>query len=104
TLDAAAALGVADSLGAIRPGHVADLVVLEASPLEEILNTRRVAKIVKGGRVYDPNELFEELLRTPGTRMSRSRARTLLAILAMLIVAVGAGILLSRHRRSRAAG
>jgi imidazolonepropionase-like amidohydrolase len=42
-----------DSLGSIAAGRVADLVLLDANPLADIANTRRVSAVVANGRVYD---------------------------------------------------
>jgi imidazolonepropionase-like amidohydrolase len=46
-------LGAADSLGSIVPGQVADLVLLDADPLADIRNTRRIAAVILRGRVLD---------------------------------------------------
>lgn len=40
-------------IGAIVPGKVADLVLLDRSPLENIKNTRLVRAVVADGRYYD---------------------------------------------------
>lgn len=45
-------LGLADSLGAVQPGFLADLVLLDANPLENISNTRRIASVIRNGRVH----------------------------------------------------
>jgi imidazolonepropionase-like amidohydrolase len=44
-------LGLADSVGTIEPGKVADLVLLDADPLADITNTRRIAAVVLRGRL-----------------------------------------------------
>lgn len=44
-------LGLLDSLGTVEPGKLADLVLLDASPLDDIRNTRRVAAVVTNGRL-----------------------------------------------------
>ena len=45
-------LGAAD-LGTLEPGKRADLVILDADPLVDIRNTRRIWRVVKDGRVVD---------------------------------------------------
>jgi imidazolonepropionase-like amidohydrolase len=47
----------ADSIGRIRAGAVADLVLLDGNPLLDIANTRRIAAVVLDGRVYDRQDL-----------------------------------------------
>ncbi len=56
TLNPARFLGAADSLGAVRQGFVADLVVLDDNPLADIANTERVHAVVLNGRLIDAAE------------------------------------------------
>jgi imidazolonepropionase-like amidohydrolase len=49
---AAESLGMADRIGAIAPGLEADLVATEGNPLEDITAVRKVAFVMKHGRVY----------------------------------------------------
>jgi hypothetical protein len=58
TGDAARILGAAD-LGTIAAGKVADLVVLDADPVADIRNTRRIRAVVQGGRVVDRARIRE---------------------------------------------
>jgi imidazolonepropionase-like amidohydrolase len=58
----AAWLGLADSVGTIEPGKVADLVLLDADPLADITNTRRIAAVVLRGQLFRRGEL-DALLR-----------------------------------------
>jgi imidazolonepropionase-like amidohydrolase len=51
TRDAALLLGIQDRVGTIAPGMAADFVLLDADPLADIRNTRRIAAVVKDGRV-----------------------------------------------------
>jgi imidazolonepropionase-like amidohydrolase len=44
-------------LGTIAAGMRADLVLLDANPLENIGNTRRIRTVVAAGRVFERNEL-----------------------------------------------
>jgi tetratricopeptide (TPR) repeat protein len=50
TTTPAQVLRIADSVGTIAPGKVADLVLLEADPLRDIRNTRRIAGVFRAGR------------------------------------------------------
>lgn len=62
TSEAAAALGYEGRLGVVAPGALADLVILDGDPLQDIRATRRVRAVVQGGRVHHA----ETLLRRPG--------------------------------------
>jgi hypothetical protein len=58
TLAAARTLGKEKEFGSIEAGKRADLVVLDADPLADILNVRRIHRVVKGGTVHDPAALL----------------------------------------------
>lgn len=61
TRDAALAIGnPARDLGTIERGKIADLVLLRASPLEDIRNVRQVEWIMLGGILYHPGSLREQ--------------------------------------------
>ncbi len=45
--------GLDDEMGSIVAGQAADLVLLEASPLEDIANTRRIHRVMARGRWVD---------------------------------------------------
>ncbi len=49
--------GVSHSVGTIEAGKLADMVILKQSPLLDIKNTRKIAKIILGGRVVEPLEI-----------------------------------------------
>jgi len=63
TLGGATAMGRAHELGTIAPGMLADLVILDADPLADIANTRRIYRIVKDGEVFDPDGLLRSMSR-----------------------------------------
>jgi len=52
TLEPARYFGMLDSLGTIAPGKLADLLLLDANPLQDIRNTRRISAVVSNGRLY----------------------------------------------------
>ncbi len=60
TVTAADALCQSDALGALEPGKLADIVVLEADPLVDIRHARSVRTVIKAGRVYDAATLREQ--------------------------------------------
>jgi hypothetical protein len=45
-------LGLLDSLGTVEPGKLAELVLLDANPLDDIANTTKINMVFTGGRVY----------------------------------------------------
>ena len=59
TINGANALGVADQLGSIEPGKLADLFVVRGDPFEDIKNVRNIKWVIKGGVVYDPQVLLK---------------------------------------------
>jgi imidazolonepropionase-like amidohydrolase len=52
TINPARVLGMADSLGTVEPGKLADLVLLDANALEDISNTQRIRAVVADGRLF----------------------------------------------------
>ncbi len=54
---AAEFLGVDDDRGTVAVGMAADLVLLDADPLSEIANTRRIAAVIRDGRYLSRKEL-----------------------------------------------
>jgi imidazolonepropionase-like amidohydrolase len=52
TRNSAEILGL-DDLGTVAPGKSADFVVLDANPLDDITNTRRISKVFLRGHEVD---------------------------------------------------
>jgi imidazolonepropionase-like amidohydrolase len=56
-------MGLGKDAGAIAPGRLADLVILDADPTADIRNAGRIRRVVKDGRVYSPEALIRSLPR-----------------------------------------
>ena len=61
TLNPARYFDALDSLGTVEAGKLADLVLLEANPLDEIGNTRRIEAVIANGRLFDRARLDDVL-------------------------------------------
>jgi hypothetical protein len=64
TIGSAEVIARRSSLGSLEPGKLADLIVLDKNPLEDIRNTRSIELVMKNGRLYDASTL-DELWPTP---------------------------------------
>ena len=53
TIGNAEKLGLQEEIGSLEPGKIADFLVLDANPLDDILNTLSLRYTVQGGVVYD---------------------------------------------------
>jgi imidazolonepropionase-like amidohydrolase len=61
TVNGARTLGLAGQAGEVQAGMLADLVILDADPLADIGNLAKVHRTIKGGVVFDPEELMRSL-------------------------------------------
>jgi hypothetical protein len=103
------------SEGTIEPGKVADLVLLDANPLERIGNTRTIRAVVLGGRLIPRAGLDSLLKKVEASRwrpnpaaliliglVFRMMAKALLVALLILVgIGVGISVLLKRRARRR---
>ncbi|MFQ5769642.1 MAG: amidohydrolase family protein [Candidatus Heimdallarchaeota archaeon] len=61
TLKPAEFLGMLDSLGTIEKGKIANLVLLDANPLEDISNTQKINSVVLNGNLFTRSDLDKKL-------------------------------------------
>lgn len=61
TIRPAEFFGIQDDIGTVDPGKRADLVLLDADPLSDISNTRRIRGVISKGKFFAPAELAAEL-------------------------------------------
>jgi imidazolonepropionase-like amidohydrolase len=71
TVNPARFLGKLDDLGTIEKGKLADLVILDANPLEDIHNTTKINAVIAQGKLFDRTDLdrlmreAEEMAKAP---------------------------------------
>jgi len=61
TINPAKFLGMEDQLGTIAAGKLADMVLLDANPLEDIRNTQKISGVIANGRYFSRKDLDEML-------------------------------------------
>src|SRR5215813_1435997 len=54
------------TIGTIEREKIADLLMLDGNPLEDIRNTRKIDVVIKGGEVINRERLLQEILETDG--------------------------------------
>src|SRR5579863_4426599 len=70
TLNPAKFLGMEDRLGTIAEGKLADMVLLDANPLEDIRNTQKIAGVIANGRYLSRAQLDKILTEVEAAAMN----------------------------------
>jgi imidazolonepropionase-like amidohydrolase/Tol biopolymer transport system component len=67
TINGANYIGAGQDIGSLEVGKLADLLVLDKNPLEDIENTQYIKFVMQNGRLYDP-ETMNEVGNSPKER------------------------------------
>lgn len=59
TINPAKSLGLDDWIGSLEAGKLADLVIMDANPLDNIRNTEKISYVMVNGRLYDTDTMNE---------------------------------------------
>ena len=77
TVNAASALGMKDQVGQVKQGFVADLIVLDGSPVEDIQHLQNLSGVVANGRWFDESGIQGLRADAANTSYERTQKRVL---------------------------
>ena len=61
TITSAKVTGSGNELGSIQAGKLADLILVDGNPAENISDIRRVELTIKDGKIYQPEQLYRAI-------------------------------------------
>jgi imidazolonepropionase-like amidohydrolase len=61
TVNGAKAMNLERDIGTVEPGKLADLVILDADPLADVMNLSKIHRVIKDGKVFVPDELIRSI-------------------------------------------
>ena len=61
TLTSAMVMSVNKDRGVIAPGKIADLILVKGDPARNISDIRKITKVIKAGKIYDPAAIEKSL-------------------------------------------
>lgn len=92
TLTSATYFARTADFGTVQTGRFADLVLLDANPLAEIANTRRIRTVVQGGRPFDRAALDSMLARVEKAALPNAQTSLWIAAVSGDTVAITAAL------------
>lgn len=66
TIHGAEVTGQSKYYGTVEAGKIADMLILNSNPLEDIRNTQNIHAVIKSGRIYKPNhrkEIYNDFVK-----------------------------------------
>lgn len=58
TLNGSKLMGLDNQIGSLEVGKLADMVILNSNPMEDISNTSDISVVVKNGNLYEPDQIL----------------------------------------------
>jgi ankyrin repeat protein len=92
TLTSAAYFGRTADFGTVQAGRFADLVLLDANPLADIANSRRIRAVFQGGRSFDRAALDSMLARAERAALPNAQLNLWIAAISGDTVAIAAAL------------
>jgi imidazolonepropionase-like amidohydrolase len=65
TIGTASYTGKENEAGSIKAGKIADMVLVEGNPVEDISNIRKTVWVIKNGILYNPAKLYKAIAVKP---------------------------------------